>query len=247
MNAEPKSFMYVWHPHGFVSFVPSFIMGGKAVAGKPHGHHWFGTCIGLLFKLPILGELYQLANARPVDRRSLDSILSQGGSIALQPGGVKEQAATRHDHEQAFFPAKLGFIRMAIKYGKPLMPIYLFGENQLYKRIDGLEWLTKLIQKTTGMTFPIMIGRFGLPLSIFTPLSSDIHIRWGNPIDVGTPEAEPSEERVQEVYGRYVAELQRLFDANAKDCLPADVAAKGLKIVKLEDRCASKAETSKTK
>jgi len=227
--------MYVWHPHGFISFVPSFIMGGKAVAGQPHGRHWFGTCIGLLFNIPLLGEIFTLTNARPVDRRSLDSILSQGGSVALQPGGVKEQAATQHDQEQAYFPAKLGFIRMAIKYGLPLMPLYLFGENQLYKRVSGFEWLTKLIKQCTGMTLPIVTAKWGMPQAGAFPIATDIHIRWGKPVEVGPPDAEPSDEKVQEVYTRYVAELKRLFEANAKDCLPAAVAAKGLKIVKLGD------------
>mmetsp|Transcript_15631 Transcript_15631/g.33239 ORF Transcript_15631/g.33239 Transcript_15631/m.33239 type:complete len:315 (-) Transcript_15631:111-1055(-) len=247
LKAESKQYMYVWHPHGFISFVPSFIMGGKAVAGEPHGRPWFGTCIGLLFKIPVLGEVFQLTNARPVDRRSLDSILSQGGSIALQPGGVKEQAATRHDQEQAFFPAKLGFIRMAIKYGLPLMPLYIFGENQLYRRVGGFDWLTKIIRKMTGMTLPIVRARFGLPMAGLMPLRTAIHIRWGNAIDVGLPEAEPSEERIQEVFARYKAELQRLFDANAKECLPLDLAEKGLQIVKLEDRSVQSSETSKKK
>jgi len=247
LKADPKPYMYVWHPHGFISFVPAFIMGGKAVAGEPHGHHWFGTCISILFKVPILGEIFQLTNARPVDRRSLDLILSQGGSIALQPGGVKEQAATRHDQEQAFFPAKLGFIRMAIKYGRPLMPLYIFGENQIYRRVGGFDWLTKAIQKMTGMTFPILTARFRLPMAGLMPLKSDIHLRWGNAVDVGPAEDEPSEERVQEVFARYVAELQRLFDANAKNCLPSSVAAKGLQIVKLEERSARSSDNPKKK
>merc|ERR1712032_1148501 len=121
------------------------------------------------------------------------------------------------------------------------------GENQMYRRVDGFEWLTRGIHKTTGMTLPIVTARFGLPMAGLMPLKSDIHLRWGNPVDVGPAEPEPSEERVQKVFSCYTAELQRLFDANAKNCLPLGVAEKGLKIVKLEDKSAHKSESFKNK
>lgn len=102
----PGHFIYVWHPHGFVSYVPSHIMGSKAIAGQPHGTEWFGTCIPLIFNIPFLGEIFQLTNARPVDQKTCESILRNGKGIAIQPGGVKEQAASQHDQEQAFFSFK---------------------------------------------------------------------------------------------------------------------------------------------
>jgi len=234
LQADPtQRYMYVWHPHGFVSYVPSFLMGGMARAGEPHKREWFGTCAPLLFNIPGLGELYTIANARPVDRSSLESILGRGGTIAVQPGGIKEQAATRHDQEQAFFPKRLGFIRLAIKHGTALMPLYIFGENQLYKRVQGFDWLTRLIYLTTGMTLPIVTAKFGLPQAGFLPIATEIHVRYGRPVDVGTPDAEPTEARVEEIYQRYVEELQRLFDANAHSCLPPAVAKRGLKVVRL--------------
>jgi len=233
MADTSKRYFYVWHPHGFVSYVPTMLMGEMARTGKPHNREWFGTCAPFLFNIPGLGEHFTISNARPVDRKSLESILGGGGTIAVQPGGIKEQAASRHDQEQAFFPKKLGFIRLAIKHGTPLMPLYIFGENQLYKRVAGLEWLTKLIYKATGMTLPIVTAKWGLPQAGFLPIATDIHIRYGNPVDVGPSEPEPSDERVEEVFTRYLAELQRVFDANACSCLPAAVAKRGLKVVRL--------------
>lgn len=234
LEADPsRRYMYVWHPHGFVSYVPVMIMGTMAVAGEPHKREWFGTCAPFLFNLPVLGEHITLTNARPVDKRSLEDILASGATIAVQPGGVKEQAASRHDQEQALFPKRLGFIRLAIKYGVPLMPLYIFGENQLYRRVDGFDWLTRLIHKLTGMTLPIVRAKFGIPLSLTTPCATDVHVRYGAPVEVGAPEAEPSEERVNEVFERYVVELRRVWAENAASCLPPEVAANGLKISRL--------------
>ena len=105
--------------------------------------------------------------------------------------------------------------------------------SQLYKRVDGFEWLTRVIFKVTGMTLPIVRAKWGLPQAGFLPIATNLHIRYGYPIEVGATEDEPSDERVKAVFELYLAELRRLFDANKDQCLPPHVAAKGLKIVVL--------------
>ena len=60
-----KRYMYIWHPHGFVSYVPSMLMGDMARSGSPHNREWFGTCAPLLFNIPGLGEHFTISNARP--------------------------------------------------------------------------------------------------------------------------------------------------------------------------------------
>ena len=222
--------IYVWHPHGFISFTASMIMGEWAVGGRPHGFPWFGMALPVLFKLPWLGEHFTLANGRPVDRASLERCLDAGMSVAINPGGVKEQSATRHDQEQAFFSKKMGFVKLAIKHGIPLMPLYIFGENQMYERVDGKDWITRAIRKLTGMTFPVCTGRFGLLWCFPLPNPTELHVRWGKAVPVGDPDAAPSDEKVQAVFDAYVAELQAVFHAHAPACLPPDVAKRGLKV-----------------
>lgn len=230
-----RRYMITWHPHGFIVFCPILLLAEKSILGEPQGRPWNCTGAPAIFKLPFVGELLTLINGRPVDRRSLESIVSQGGTVAIQPGGVAEQAATRHDQEQAFFPAKLGFVRLAIKGGTPLLMVYVFGENQLYKKVDGLSWLTKRIRAVTGLTLPIWTGRWGIPQNFF-PRTTNVHVRWGNSVEVGPADPDPSEERVEEVFQRYLVELQRLFYTHCNDCLPREVAARGLKIVRLDGK-----------
>ena len=99
--------------------------------------------------------------------------------------------------------------------------------------MNGMEWLTRLIHMTTGMTLPIVSAKWGLPQAGFMPIATDIHIVYGAAVDVGPPEAEPSDARVEAIFEKYLAELQRIFDENAKECLPPDIAAAGLKVVRL--------------
>lgn len=234
LDADPsRPYMYVWHPHGFVAYCATMLVSGMAVRKQPHGREWFASCAPVLFKIPLLGDIITVTNGRQVDRKSLEALLEGGASFGIQPGGIHEQAATRHDQEQALFPRKLGFIRLAIKYGRHLMPLYVFGENQLYKRVDGFEWLTRLIKRATGMTLPVVQAKYGLPQAGLLPIATPIHLRYGRPVDVGPPEDNPSEERVEQVFQSYLEELQAVFDENATACLPKEVAAKGLKVVRL--------------
>jgi len=233
---QSRKYMLVWHPHGFITWVPFFIAGRYALDAQPTGAHWFPMVAPVLFRIPIFSEMLIILGARRVDKKVVEKMLARGDSIALQPGGVKEQALSDDQQEQAFFPARLGFIRMAIKYGVDLLPIYFFGENQLYKRVRGLEWISNLVNKTTGMTLPMVTSRFGIPMGGLLPLPTNVHTRFGRPVPVGPPDAEPSEERVEEVFCKYLAELRRLFREHAKDCLPPDVAERGLRIVRLDGK-----------
>eukprot|EP00444_Apocalathium_aciculiferum_P050349 CAMPEP_0183512994 /NCGR_PEP_ID=MMETSP0371-20130417/11916_1 /TAXON_ID=268820 /ORGANISM="Peridinium aciculiferum, Strain PAER-2" /LENGTH=317 /DNA_ID=CAMNT_0025710161 /DNA_START=89 /DNA_END=1042 /DNA_ORIENTATION=+ len=231
-----RRYMMTWHPHGFIVYCPIFLMAEKAIRGEPVGAPWHCTGAPVLFKVPFIGELLQVLSGRPVDKRTLESIMAAGGTVAVQPGGMTEQKATRHDQELALFPANLGFIRMAIKYGTPILMLYIFGENQLYKKVDGMEKFTDMLFKVTGLALPLFTAKAGLPTAAFFPRATDIHARWGAPVEVGEPDENPSDDKVEEVFSRYLKELQRIFYANAQECLPPDVAARGLKIVRMDGK-----------
>ena len=114
-----RKYMLVWHPHGFITWVPFFIAGRYALDAQPCGDHWFPMVAPVLFHIPIFGEMLMILGARRVDKKVVEQMLARGDSIAIQPGGVKEQAQSDEKQEQAFFPARLGFIRMAIRHRAP--------------------------------------------------------------------------------------------------------------------------------
>mmetsp|Transcript_34397 Transcript_34397/g.109201 ORF Transcript_34397/g.109201 Transcript_34397/m.109201 type:complete len:313 (-) Transcript_34397:167-1105(-) len=233
VSAE-KRYLIVWHPHGFLAWSAMFFLGRKAVMGEPHGREWFAVVAPALFRLPIVGEGLMLMNGRQVDRRTVEGLLSRGASIAIQPGGVREQLLTRQDQEQVVFPARLGFIRQAIRHGvDALLPCYVFNETQLYRRMPGFDGLSEWIHRRTGFGLPFVTARFGLPMAGLLPLPTDVHVRWGRPVAVGPQELEPSEERVEELFGRYLAELRSTFERHAAECLAPELAARGLKVIRL--------------
>mmetsp|Transcript_75779 Transcript_75779/g.180032 ORF Transcript_75779/g.180032 Transcript_75779/m.180032 type:complete len:323 (+) Transcript_75779:68-1036(+) len=232
-DLDPKrQYMIVWHPHGFLAWAALFVVSKMAVLGHPTGREWFASVAPVLFQIPFFSEALMLVNGRRVQASTVEGLLAGGANIAVQPGGVKEQLVTTHDQEQALFPANLGFLRLAIKHGVTILPVYIFGENQLYRRIPGFDAVSKLIYRTTGAGLPCGSGKLGIPMGGLIPRATPLHVRWAKPLEVGPKDDNPSEARVQMLYQEYVASLQELFDKYKDECLPPEVAAKGLKIVK---------------
>ncbi|KAJ1619614.1 diacylglycerol acyltransferase-domain-containing protein [Pavlovales sp. CCMP2436] len=190
---------------------------------------WYTGVASILFNCPGLREVLLLLNAREISRGVMDSLLAAGHSVGVQPGGIYEQLHSDHRREQAFFPPNLTFIRLAMAHGTPLLPLYLFGENQLYATSPLLQALARFVYGLTGIPALIPLGRWGLPTIV--PKPRHVAIRFGRPVHVGPPQKEPSDAAVEEVYIRYTAELNRLWNEH-KAALPPEVAAQGLNIVR---------------
>lgn len=231
-----RRYLIVWHPHGFFAWSAVFVVSRMAVVGHPHGQEWFAMVAPALFRMPIVSEALMLMNGRQVDKKVVENLARKGKSFAIQPGGIREQLVTTHDQEQAVFPSNLGFIRTAIQHGMDLLPVYIFNENQLYSRMGGFEQVTNFLHKKTGFGMPAIRARFGLPMAGLLPLPTDIHVRWGLPVEVGPAEAEPSEEKVEAIFLRYLEALRTIFRQYAHECLPAHVASRGLKIIRLDGK-----------
>lgn len=181
----------------------------------------------VLFFVPILRELLLLLGVRDASRANLQKLLREGYSVALCPGGIWEQVNADHREEKCYCQKGLGFVRLAMEAGVPLLPLYTFGEGQVYHTHTLALGLRRWMAKTLRVGVPIITGPWGLPC---VPLPTYAEHIMGKPIEVGPPNAKPTEAQMNEVYGRYEAEMHRLFKAHAARLLPPSVAAKGLRL-----------------
>ena len=183
----------------------------------------------MLFKIPLLRELLLLLRVREASTSTLDALLASGRSVALNPGGLHEQVHTTHECEEMHVQPKLGFIRLAMRHGVPLLPSYGFGENQLYRSswyaeptLPLRQWLAANLR----IGLPAVHGQMG---TIF-PFPTHHAFVVGQPVPTGPPNDNPTSEEVEEVFGRWKQEVQRIFDENKNKYLPPQVAARGLTI-----------------
>lgn len=63
-----------------------------------------------------------------------------GVSVGLMVGGIAEMFMIRKDHERIKLKDRKGFVRIALEHGTPILPVYMFGANQVRARVSGVEY-----------------------------------------------------------------------------------------------------------
>jgi hypothetical protein len=130
-----------------------------------------------------------------------------GVAIGLMVGGIAEMFMIRRDHERVKLRDRKGFVRIALEHGVPILPVYMFGANQV---LDfGPPWLQRISRRmraSVGMIY----GIWGLPV----PRRLPIFKVTGAPMPVGPAMRKDHPDfarRVDELHAQFITELERVY------------------------------------
>ena len=104
--------------------------------------------------------------------------------------------------------------RHALAAGAPLMPVYIFGQAQLFYTLHGRvhDALQRLSRALRVSIIPF-VGRSWL--SPFVPLPTPLTCVVGRPLNLGAePIERPSAEQVDALHAQFCSELRRIFEAH---------------------------------
>ena len=107
---------------------------------------------------------------------------------------------------------RIGFIQLAIECGADIIPVFTFGENDLYEPIisnkpgSTLRNLQLWFKNKFSFVIPIIKGSFG-----FLPKRKPMHTIIGKPINIEQIN-NPSLEQILQVHSIYIERLQGLYD-----------------------------------
>mmetsp|Transcript_30013 Transcript_30013/g.94650 ORF Transcript_30013/g.94650 Transcript_30013/m.94650 type:complete len:236 (-) Transcript_30013:4-711(-) len=135
--ASCEQYILAVHPHGVLSLGHYLtIVGYDAALEKvlPQAKR-SALSAGVLFKIPGVREQCLWSGCVDAGRATASRCLANGLSLSVVPGGEREQLlAQRGPTERLVLRRRQGFIRLALTHGVPVVPVYCFGEAQLYRQ-----------------------------------------------------------------------------------------------------------------
>ncbi|KAJ3336661.1 diacylglycerol O-acyltransferase 1 [Gonapodya sp. JEL0774] len=170
----------------------------------------------LNFRVPVSREYLLGLGLVSVDRKSLEYILGKGESAVIVVGGAEEASKARPFTNDLVLNRRFGFVKLALRFGAWLVPMYSFGEGDIWdiKESEKGDEFSHWLKKYFGVTFPLITGRGVFTYNYgFLPYRRPINTVVGEPLEM--PHIpEPTEEQVHEHHERYVSALKKVWDAN---------------------------------
>lgn len=205
-----QQYIFALHPHGCMSEFRLLLDGQLLDLLPVLGTRICWLAASVLFRLPVVRELCLWSGCVDASRKTAERMLDSGLSLGIIPGGEREQLLTTYGKEIVFIKSRLGFVRLALRFGVPLVPCFVFGCSDMYHTSKFLIDARMALVKACGVALPICFGPYGLPGA---PFKQPIDIVIGEPLDFGKC-PDPTDDQVAEAHAKYISALQHLFDSN---------------------------------
>lgn len=131
-------------------------------------------------------HVYSWVGGEPVDAKTFRSKLARSESLGFIPGGIQEilmMDPMRPDDILMYLKNRKGFIKIALQYGSPVVPVFIFNLDGSYNWwFPRSNKFVAKISRTIGFVPLLFTGRFGIPF--FIPKPQKLHVVCGKPIDV---------------------------------------------------------------
>ncbi|XP_012683166.1 diacylglycerol O-acyltransferase 2 [Clupea harengus] len=218
-----RNYIFGYHPHGIFCF-GAFCNFGTEATGFSKRFPGIRPSLATLagnFRMPVLRDYLMSGGICPVNRNSINYLLSRSGSgnaVVIVVGGAAESLDCAPGMNSVTLKNRKGFVKLALQQGADLVPVYSFGENEVYKQLlfeEGSWWrfAQRRLQKILGFA-PCVFHGCGLFSSEswgLVPYCKPITTVVGEPITVPKFE-DPSQDVVDMYHAMYTKSLKDLFD-----------------------------------
>nr|XP_033814739.1 diacylglycerol O-acyltransferase 2-like [Geotrypetes seraphini] len=218
-----ENYILSCHPHGIMSIgaLCNFGIDRRGFSKVFPGLKPYLTTLNGNFRVPLFRDYVLAVGLCSVNKASINYLLSRNGTgnaVVIVVGGAAEALNCNSKQHILTLKNRKGFIKMALAHGTALVPVFSFGENEIFnqcKFADG-SWkknLQKAFQEWTGVAPCVFIGRgiFSSTSKGLLPFQKPITTVVGKPIHVPKIE-KPSDQQIDKYHKIYIRSLMELFD-----------------------------------
>ncbi|KAJ7623639.1 DAGAT-domain-containing protein [Roridomyces roridus] len=215
-----RPYLFGYHPHGIIGMgaIATFATEATGFSAAFPGIRPHLLTLSSNFKMPFYRDVILAMGICSVSKTSCSNILKRGAgeAITIVVGGAAESLSAHPGTADLTLRRRLGFIKMAIRHGADLVPVFSFGENDIYEQMPNepgttVHMLQNKFKNVFGFTLPLFHGRGLLNYNLgLMPYRRQIVAVIGHPIHV-TQTENPSVEEVRAVQKQYIEELERIW------------------------------------
>jgi 1-acyl-sn-glycerol-3-phosphate acyltransferase len=183
----------------------------------------YGLAYDMLFSIPIGGAALHRLGIIPANHDNGRKALASGAAVSVFPGGDYEVFRSWSERNRIDFGGRMGFIRLAITRGVPVVPMTIHGAHQSTlvltrgRRIARAIGLNRLHIKVFPLIWNIPFGP--TPASVpSVQLPSKVTVHFGAPLDWS--HYRPSQARdptvLRDCYDEITARMQKTLTRLAR-------------------------------
>jgi len=209
-----KKYVIGCHPHGVIGL--SFWSNIGAENGVLPGINYRLATVSANFRIPFISDFLLAMGFADASPTNLKKLLQKNISTAIVIGGAAEALDSRPRYNDLTLIRRIGFVKLALEEGADLIPVYGFGETDLYSQLvpnprgSIVRWGQEKFLSWFGFTIPLVKGRWRTGFWAM-PRRAPLFTVVGRPIPV-EKHANPSIEVIMKYHRLYVDALTTLFD-----------------------------------
>ncbi|XP_034174495.1 2-acylglycerol O-acyltransferase 2-A [Osmia lignaria lignaria] len=223
-----RNYLFCCFPHGILA---TGVYGAFGTDGRGCREMFPGLDIRVAildqhFKIPLFREYVYLNGGIGSSSESLSYQLSTkpeppftGKAVILIIGGASESLECTPGSYRLLVKRRKGFVKLALKHGSALVPIFSFGETDIYDQIYGAEGtrlkkVQHFIRKVIGIAPVLLKGRGFFQYSFgIIARRKPVTVVVGSPMEV--PKIpEPTKEQIDEYHEKFIKKLVELFETH---------------------------------
>ncbi|XP_031428056.1 2-acylglycerol O-acyltransferase 2 [Clupea harengus] len=222
-DLDPReNYIVGFHPHGILvaGAFTNFCTGATGFKKLFPGLRSYLLMLPLWFRAPFFRDYIMCAGLIPSDKNSASYLLRRkggGNAVVIAVGGAPEALDAHPGAYCVLLANKKGFIKLAMEHGAHLVPVYSFGENEVFDQVQNpkgtwLRWIQDRLQSIMGISLPLFHARGVFQYSIgVIPYRKPINTVVGKPIRVEKKE-KPSSDELDDLHQVYMDALSKLFE-----------------------------------